>query len=35
MEIKVGNYDVMHSGCVTSVDGKDVLFIVAENIKVR
>ena len=35
MEIKVGNYDVLNSGCVTSIAGKDILFVVAENIRVR
>ena len=35
MDIKVDNYDVLYSGCVTSVAGKDVLFVVANNIKVR
>ena len=35
MKIKVGNYDVLDSGCVTSVDGNDVLFVVADNVKVR
>lgn len=33
--IKVGNYDVLDSGCVTSVAGNDVVFVVAKNIKVR
>ena len=35
MDIKVGNYDVLDSGCVTSVDGKDVLFFVENNMRVR
>lgn len=34
-QIKVGNYDVLDSGCVTSVAGKDVVFVVANNMKVR
>lgn len=35
MEIKVGNLDVLSSGCVTSFNNSDVLFTVTENIKVR
>lgn len=35
MGIKVGEYDVLESGAVGSVDNKDVIFEIAPNIKLR
>ena len=35
MERKVGNYDVLDSGSITSVSGQDILFDLADNIRIR
>lgn len=34
-QIKVGDYDVLESGVVTSVNGGDVLFKLSDSVKVR
>ena len=35
IEIKVGDFDVLDSGTVTSVGSRDVLFTLSERVKVR
>lgn len=35
MKIQVGCYDVLEAGCITSINGQDIVFTLNENMKAR
>lgn len=34
-KIEIGDYEVLESGCVTSIQNQDILFSLSDNIKIR